>query len=704
MAKTQAEVALEDRKLAYKRYDTDQDMRSSILKSLYQQDTDVSVTKAKLTEDFKGKALKALGDYQKAKDAGAKAAQTRAIVDIGKLIATAPVDFSKAAYTPDRALLDNISKTLSESATATDAGARQKQAWQTFYKLAPNVGGNLWGTYQKMLEQYGDTDPKTGALVEPLNAVDESDKAAWRGKQLVSQKLATEKAAAADAQERIKFLSDSAGAFDDFVARTGADPNDPATYDKFYADNGFDLSKKLPTLADPVFMRNLQTQIENPESYADELFRGDLKTQQDDIRKRIAKYEEQPGDDTPSVADDTERDKMAAWLARPEVQAWGKEHGFKLGTVRPLTDAEKADIAEGRTSGQGITKYGAYTESPDDYRALRRAMRDLDRRPEEGIFRAAGVGQKGSVVEVVVKVPPEKYLDAETGKFWKDPVTGRYLTMEQVNALPDDAQPVPTDEPPTKTILGVQRGSIYGRDAMGGVRIVPDGSNREFYIAPEDIAKKTYPGLRPDAVKTNLTDVVRGAAAKGVMKRQGLTQDPNETVPGPGGGKQEGLVEGGRDNTKVIKQKEIKVPIVPDLGLDEGLKRTSSAGSQFAADAKQAGAEPPKSPFERTAPEKPGYVAPAQTVADGVLTPEKEKAMPKQTFDVKPTPEKKDPKTDWVSAYDEPAAVAARMQGIDVKTEEPPAGTTTNATTAPTAQYEAWKKAKKPSASEPATP
>ncbi len=237
---------------------------------------------------------------------------------------------------------------------------------------------------------------------------------------------------------------------------------------------------------------------------------------------------------------DSDRDLMAAWLKRPDVQAWAKQNGLRVGRVVEVTEQQKADIAAGKIPASTVTKYGMLTDGPDDQKAVNFAYKQMARTPERDLFRASGFTRSGlanTVVEVEIGRDPALYKDPDSGKFYTDSngehvkledVVGKYTSTIGVRddgwlgTLPDGSYVWSTDSgkswapvtkdvgerlsegvksridgavvglnvtdapPPSKTYRGVRRPGIIN-DAAGSVRWMDEETKREEYANPEDI-------------------------------------------------------------------------------------------------------------------------------------------------------------------------------------------------------------------------
>lgn len=517
--------------------------------------------------EAKGKAVQ---DYQKAAmNAVSRIASTelpariRGLVDLRELALTSQIDFAKAAYLPDRSLVDRIIGEVSAIPTS-DEEQRKYAAWQKFYQYAQPDTGNLWGTYQEMIKKYGINDQEPESAITPENTT------LWSAKQRVHDKLRTEKAAAENIGQTYAALTAVPGTYAEWARKHNLDPESDATRERFVRD--LNLEAALPQVTSPEFVKAVQRvatmspdTLEKSQAFTSPLDTG-IKAAEAEVDFWKGQLPARPGEEDVETGD-TFRDRLAAWVGRPETRQWAEANGLDIGQTVPLTDRIKQDIAEGKYPGHVFTKYGVYIPKPDDMVAFRKAYKQLDMRPERQVFRAAGAGYGGStVVEVGLKAPPDvvaeerakspriesvaahdqgavakmsdgTYAASADGKTWK-PIPES--AAQQILQLPDVAlEPLEEDvrpffkEPPPKMFVGAWRPPKYG-DAPGSVRFVNPENGKEAYIRPEDVAGQRFVNHAPGAHKPQPLDVVRKVATERLLKRAGLEQEPTPaTGPAP---------------------------------------------------------------------------------------------------------------------------------------------------------------------------
>ena len=588
------------------------------------------------TADLKGRMIETIGRFQGQQRAGEGAQRMRSLVEMSKLMVNAPVDFAKAAYAPDESILRDVrmaaNPTGDANATNPETGIPQK-AWQTFYTIATPGAGNLWGTYKAMESAYG---KDTNALTYDGNLASR--------RQTVMAQIDTEKGAAEGFQERYRALMDINGAWENFLARNPQlDPNAEATYDAFSADHG--IKDRLPKVQDTAFIQQLQKTVADTDTGRNDLYREDalagikgLDAEAEFLRSMLPK----DGDGQPGPTEDTERDLMAAWLKRPDVQAWAKANGLQVGRVEEVTQKQKDDIAAGKIPASTVTKYGMYTEGPDDDKAVNFAYAQMERSPTRNLFRRAGLTRAGgpqTAVEVEVGVDPTPYRDPENGKFYKDAKTGKYVPFDQVTV--DDQGNLlgvveVAEPPPVKTFRGVKR-PMYVNDAVGSVRFVDEATGEEAYIAPEHIRRVNEPNVRSDASRPSIGSAIGKAVAKGAVKKAGLGEDENEMDIGEKPDQRRaffqqypGTAKGSSVQARREKVDEIRknLPIVPDASLDEGLQprkntdafvaeyeqRAQASNQTQPVEARTLQGTPTRPSAEQHRPSNPGAAAPSSTL------------------------------------------------------------------------------------------
>lgn len=515
--------------------------------------------KAKAIQDFQKGALNAAADIE-SKD---RVQYLKGLVALRELSLTAQIDFAKAAYLPDDALMQKINDRVAVI-PPSDPAARNKAAWEMFYNLVEPTSGNVWGTYQAMLKNYGENDK------EPAGAVTPDNVGLWRKRQNVLDKLETENSAAQNFNSTFAALHQNPITYAEWVRVNRKDPDDPNTREEFVRD--LNLEAALPYGHTNDFLNHLRAVVKMPQ---DKLEKAQAFTtaydEGIDTAKGAVEFwrgqlpRDAAGEDVETG--DTFRDRLAAWVGRPETRQWAEANGLSIGQTVPLTQRIKDDIAAGKYPGHVFTKYGVYLPKPDDMVAFRKAYNQLESRPERQVFRAAGLGYGGStVVEVGLKPPPDvieeakaaspkvvemgqyndgmvaklsdgSYAASTDGDTWKPlPAdAAQQLVAEQkvqMDAFEDDLRPF-YKEPPPKMFVGAWRPPRYG-DAPGSVRFVNPENGKEAYIAPQDVANQRFVNHAPGAHKPQPLDVVRKVATERLLKRAGLEQEPTPaTGPAP---------------------------------------------------------------------------------------------------------------------------------------------------------------------------
>lgn len=586
------------------------------------------------TADNKREMISAVSRFQGQQQSGLASARVKAIVDLRKLMLTAKIDFAKAAYAPDEAMLREIrTKANPTGDTKTRDKSIAGPAWQLYYSALVEGSGNEWGTHKAMLDTYG---PDTQALGD--------DGSLEEKRARLNQRLAKEQGAAADFNQAYQAVVDIGGAYEKFLEENPLlDRNAESTYEKFENDAG--IQERLPRVRDTAFITQLQKAAADVDTGREDLYRKDALAGVAGLDAEAAYLKsmlESSGDTTPGLTEDTDRDLMAAWLKRPDVQAWAKQNGLRVGRVVEVTKQQKADIAAGKIPASTVTKYGMLTDGPDDQKAVNFAYKQMGRSPERDLFRRAGITRSGlanTVVEVEIGRDPALYKDPNSGKYYTDSkgehvkfedVAGKYTGTVGVrddgwvSTLPDGTYVWSTDSgkswapvskavgaklaedvqmtvdgavvglnvtdspPPSKTYRGVRRPMLVN-DADGSVRWVDEETGREEYANPEDIRRTNEPGVRSDATRTTLADRVGGAVVKGALKKSGLGQDENDMDIGekpaqrkafsmqyPGGGG--ASVQARRERSEMLEA----LPTVPDAALDERFNPRQSTDAAVA--------------------------------------------------------------------------------------------------------------------------
>lgn len=539
------------------------------------------------TADIKKKMIDAVSRFQSAQQSGIASKRMQAIVDLRELMVNAPIDFAKAAYPPDEAALREIRIAANPSGdTNTRNDLIAQKAWQTFYTANVEGAGNLWGTYKVMLDTYG---PDTHSLGT------EGGLEAKRTS--VKQQLKKEEGAAGAFQQAYKTLVDYPAAFEEFLKDNPTlDRNAESTLEAFENDAG--MRERLPRVKDTAFIAQMQKAAADLDTGREDLYREDALsgiTGLDAEAEYLKALYPDGGD--PGPTEDTERDLMAAWLKRPDVQEWARKNGLRVGRVVEVTEQQKADIAAGKIPASTVTKYGMLTDGPDDQKAVNFAYKQMGRSPERDLFRRVGFTRSGlanTPIEVEIGADPELYKDPDTGKFFKDPADGKYVKFADVSAMPVDEQgnviglEVVDTPPPVTVFRGVARPPL-ANDAAGSVRFVNEETGEEEYANPDIIRRVNEPGVRRDATKTSLADVVGKATAKGVLKKTGLGEDENDMDIGEKPAQRKAFnmqyPGGGRASVQARKERSEQLealPTIPDAALDERFNPRKSAAPAVA--------------------------------------------------------------------------------------------------------------------------
>lgn len=542
----------------------------SVLGRIQDAHYDIGEKLGETTAKYKSKAQSDILAIERAVRSGSDAARIRGLVDLHELVVSSPIDFARAAHLPNTATLDAVRLAIPQNVMATNPAEAKRIAWQTFYsKIEPNAG-NLQGTYDQMVDDYG----------EDKDYVKEEDTFLWNKKQLVENKLTTERAAAQDFDTRIRAIADSGTTYQKWAADNGLNPDDDATRKRFVQDMGLD--KLIPMTGDSPFVTKLKATVLDPNAYKDELYRSDFARE---LKRNEADQEfwksMLPGDldgtgaSGETSADDewTRRDKLAAWVGRPETQEWAKKNGFTLGRTVPLTPELQKEIDDGVYPGSVYAHGQVYIPSPDDWKAFREFRGQLQRRPERQVGRALGL-RHGSSSVVEFDYLPAKVLDAakqargprlvestmdysggalgklEDGSYVVGTLDGNNLVWkplpadqaqaaiaaEKLSLAPQekDIEVFPlaktTELPKPKRVTGVYRPPMAG-DPSGSLRFVDPQTGEEHYIAPQDIEAWHFPAGEPGHKKPQPLDDVRRAQAQRVLRK--MLAPPLPTGPAP---------------------------------------------------------------------------------------------------------------------------------------------------------------------------
>lgn len=512
--------------------------------------------KAKTTAKFKSDLVRVVGDVDKARLSGSVGARLRAQTELAKLLVTAPIDFAKAAYARDEALLMEISKQIPESSKATDKAANDRRAWEIYLKAAPNQAGNVLGTYERMVELYGVPSKSVQASNDPI---------LWKNLQDLEKRKELELIEAATFRNNLQYIQDDAGAYANYLEKTKK-PDNEQTATEFAEYYG--AKDRLASTDSPAWIKTLSKVASDPKAFSDEAFRSDYDTAIENQKSELEYAKSLLPKETTADSADTFRDKLAAWLGREDTQWWAEKNGLSIGTLVPRTPELEAEIKAGQYPGAVFTKYGVYMSKPDDMKAFNLGMQQIKQRPEQRLFRAAGVGQGNIPVEITLneqergtEAPStskamkvglvkngttrvgvallengEYAVSNDDGKTWEPVERGAGEALAKQANLQDEFEPfdVPvkvTGAAGPKKILGVYR-KPHIDDAVGSVRYVDAETGKEVYVPPEKLGGTFFPGKRPDWTPTTLQDTIRKGVAGQAIKKSGLSLDEN-SAPKP---------------------------------------------------------------------------------------------------------------------------------------------------------------------------
>lgn len=505
-------------------------------------------------QDLQRTLIKAAADFDRAVNSGVAAERVRAVTNLRKVLMESKVDYARAAYAPDVAAVQRIKQAFPlTGASAADRARRARAAWEMFYTQFYVAGApGLLGTYRELEASFGD----------PGQFITEFSPEAREAKSRADKDLATALAAAADADAAFRYVADVDDAYKRFAAERGMDLADPRTEAEFASVYAID--KNLPGTIGTTVMNALKEAALRPEllnAPSRELAVKQIEALEAQGERFLGMLPSGEG----TAGADTERDKLAAFIGREDVQAWGAENGLTLGKTYPLTDELRAEVEAGRYPGSVYTKYGVYIPGPDDRRAVMRAASDLQRDPSKRLFRAAGamrgdrvpvevvlrgeqpVGEAPKVVRVsaiggtasvVGQAADGSYFASDDeGKTWKsvskdaaDVLIAKAGPLEDVEPIDTGIAP-PAPEP--EVIKGVRQRALF-TDRPGGVRFIDSEGNLR-YLPPEQVAEvRTLPGA--PAERKPLGDVVRKGTYNRVMGRAEKASGAADAATFGGGG------------------------------------------------------------------------------------------------------------------------------------------------------------------------
>jgi hypothetical protein len=494
----------------------------------------------------------AIAAYERALNSGSTAAQIRASADMFRLQRELPVKFASAAYTPNDALLNAVSASIPLLLKDIDPKSKQGEqaaqiAWQTFFLDSRATDGNLLGSWREMVTRYG--EPQAAYYGASNPAVANAANNFFNKKKVAEQNAKL-------FEENMNSLSAVGEPYEAFVERTGMPAESDDTVRAFLQSYP-DLQARLPKANAP-FIDQLRGMVQDPEK--SKAFFSDIDASLAAAGEQEEKYLGLMGLGEGAATDraQTDREKLAGWIQRPDVQEWAKKWGLNLGTVREVTPEIQKLIDEGQISKDDLVNGRLYTSSPDDVRAVNLAFRQMERNPQKNIFYQMGLTRQAgprTVMEIEEIVQPigarplgveartitgadgkdARIVKLDDGTYAIGPAQkgASYTKLSSIDGakLFDAAPPgqkfdtpvkLPGIEgaPVTRTRRIQSLGPEYGRDMPGSERGIDLDTGKLVVIPPEKIASKevTHGGV----AKKSLGDVLLERRAATTRRKEGI--------------------------------------------------------------------------------------------------------------------------------------------------------------------------------------
>jgi hypothetical protein len=560
------------------------------------------------------KITEAIANYERALNSGLPAAKAKALVDLTRIELEMPLKFAAAAYAPNNAVISAVNATVPPDLMRADtSGAAAKKAWQTFFSLPGSRDGNMLGTYREMVAIYGEPKadyygPNEGRIAEAARDY------------FAAKKTAEQNALNFEAQmNTARLVTDS---WDTFLAKTGLNPEDPRTLELFLNERK-DLAAMLPTESAP-FIGQLRQMVQDPE--ANKAFFSDIDAQIQSFAEKEDEYlgylRGEGGAETQRERTDLE--KLVGWLQRSDVQAWAKEWGMNLGTVQPVTPEIQKLIDAGQIPKESLVNGMLYTPAPDDMRAARLALRQLERDPQKNVLYQMGLTRQAgprTVVEIEEIVKPagarpkglearkvigkngeEQFIfELEDGTYAAGPAkpgaTYTRVPTEAGARIFDSAEPMASGKFPEPAVVnGIEgapaqtrtrrlqaQGREYSRDPTGAQRGIDLDTGEMVVIAPEKIASREVTHLGTKGKTLGERFLERRAA---VTKKKAGIDISEEAI--------NEMDIGEKPKAKDVKASAAvteelrKLPTIPTSTLDESLQRVPSSPEMLEADVQAA--------------------------------------------------------------------------------------------------------------------
>lgn len=500
--------------------------------------------------DRGNKISEAIANYERALNSGVPVAQIKAIADLRKMERELPVKFAAAAYAPNDALLNAVAASIPLGMKDTKPSDPQvaQVAWQTFFMDARATDGNLLGSWRKMVQTYGvPTEAYYGASNPAV---------ANAAKNFFDQKKVAEQNAKLF-EENMNSLSAVGEPYEAFVERTGMPAESDDTVRAFLQAYP-DLEAKLPKANAP-FIDQLRGMVQDPEK--NKAFFSDIDASLAAAGEQEEKYLGLMGigEEGAATRAQTDREKLAGWIQRPDVQEWAKKWGLNLGTVREVTPEIQKLIDAGQISKDDLVNGRLYTSSPDDVRAVNLAFRQMERNPQKNIFYKLGLTRQAgprTVMEIEEIVQPAgarpKGVEARTivgadgnnarivklddGSYAIGPAQkgATYTKLSAADGAkmfdaapagqtftePVELRGIEGDPAQTRTRRIQSLGPEYGRDMPGSERGIDLDTGKLVVIPPEKIASKevTHGGV----AKKSLGEMLLEGRAAATRRKEGI--------------------------------------------------------------------------------------------------------------------------------------------------------------------------------------
>lgn len=454
----------------------------------------------------------AITKYLGSRDANSVAQRMRAFVDLYRAQNDTGFKLADATVDVNESLLDSYLKEVPEYQRDRKSARNPevaKKLWEAFFRNAKgkeNVGP-MWDALER---KAGPFESLGIAENEPIYASYNEFKNA---------KDTYEKNFRASEAKRQGFIED----FDSWAKQQGFDLTNETSrqnaIDKYISEKQI-RAEDIPQPSAP-FINTLEQYAKDPAKY--KKYFGDIDESIAALKGEQASLLETLPSTEAEKPPASFNELLSAWISRPDVRDWAKDHGFNLGKLVPPDPETQKLIDAGQYPTEFLINGMMYQSSPDDVRAMELAYKHMGYDPKKSLeYAAEQVGDDSvrTLVDVSVVVPPPNIVETATladgtpvakldNGFYVKEVDNKltYFALEDGDpeTLWENAKdknvldkPVQAELPPkTEWRTLYKTGNIYQMDPPGSIRGVDPETGKMVVLKKEEIAAVNYPGDGP---------------------------------------------------------------------------------------------------------------------------------------------------------------------------------------------------------------